>query len=57
MNKAAISICMTIGTIIGGLVPIWLGDASLLDGWSILGGLIGGALGIWIGVKIGKALL
>jgi len=56
MNKTAISVCMTIGTIVGGFVPVWFGDSSLLDGWSILGGLVGGALGIWLGVKLAKLL-
>lgn len=52
----AISICMVIGTIVGGLVPVWFGDSSWFDGWSILGSFIGGVLGIWLGVKLGKLL-
>ena len=56
MNKMVISICMTAGTIVGSLVPMWFGDASWFDGWSILGSLIGGVLGIWLGVKVGKSL-
>ena len=47
---------MTAGTVIGGFVPVWFGDSSLLDGWSILSGLIGGILGVWLGVKLSKAL-
>jgi hypothetical protein len=57
MNKLTITICMSIGTIVGGLVPTWLGDASLLDGWSILGGVVGGIVGIWVGAKINKLFL
>lgn len=56
MNKTVISISMTAGTVLGGFVPVWFGDSSLLDGWSILGGLIGGILGVWLGVKLSKAL-
>lgn len=47
---------MTAGTVLGGFVPVWFGDSSLLDGWSILGGLIGGILGVWLGVKLSRAL-
>lgn len=44
----------TLGGIVGGYAPVLFGDSSLLDGWSILGGLIGGLLGIWLGVKLAK---
>ena len=54
MNKQLLTLMATIGIIIGSYVPILLGDSSLLDGWSILGGVIGGFLGIWVGVKLAK---
>lgn len=44
----------TIGGGIGGYMPVLLADSSVLDGWSILGGLGGGLLGIWLGVKLAK---
>lgn len=56
MNKLTITVCMTIGTILGGLVPALFGDSSLFDGWSILGSVIGGILGIWVGAKVNKLL-
>lgn len=54
MNKLTITVCMSVGSIIGSLLPTWIGDSSLLDGWSILGGVIGGIIGIWVGAKINK---
>ena len=56
MNKLTITVCMTIGTILGGLVPALFGDSSFFDGWSILGSVIGGILGIWVGAKVNKLL-
>ena len=44
----------TVGGAAGSYVPVWFGDSSMLDGWSILGGLIGGLLGIWLGVVLSK---
>lgn len=54
--KTWVMIGMGVGSTVGALVPMLFGDASLLDGWSILGTLVGGILGIWAGYKIGKAL-
>lgn len=56
MNKMAITVCMTIGTLVGSLLPVWFGDTSWFDGWSILGSFIGGVIGIWLGVKVGRML-
>lgn len=56
MNKAIIMISAAVGMTLGSLVPMWFGDANMLDGWSILSGMIGGFVGIWVGVKISKAL-
>ena len=56
MNKTVLTVCMTIGTTIGSFIPVWFGDSSFFDGWSILGGLIGGIAGIWLGVKISKQI-
>lgn len=54
MGKKAISLMAAVGMVAGGSVPLLFGDASLLDGWGILGGLIGGFVGIWLGVWISK---
>jgi hypothetical protein len=54
MNKLTITVFMSIGTIIGSMVPTWVAGASLLGGWSVLGGVIGGIIGIWVGAKINK---
>ena len=43
-----------LGGIVGGYVPVLLGDTEILDGWSILGGMIGGFVGIWLGVVLSK---
>lgn len=47
-------ICMTVGTIIGSILPTWLGDKEPFDVWSIVGGVVGGLAGIWLGVKLSK---
>lgn len=54
--KTWVMIGMGVGSTLGAVVPMLFGDASLLDGWSILGVLVGGMVGIWLGYKIGKAL-
>jgi hypothetical protein len=54
MNKSLLLVMATIGGAIGSYVPVLFGDSSMLDGWSILGGLIGGLLGIWLGVKLSQ---
>lgn len=54
MNKKVLILMATVGGAVGGYIPVLFGDSSLLDGWSILGGLIGGLVGIWLGVKLGK---
>lgn len=56
MNKGLITFMAGIGGAVGSYVPIVLGDAALLDGWSILGGVIGGLVGIWAGVKLAQRL-
>lgn len=47
---------MGVGSAAGAFLPVLLGDASLLDGWSILGTLVGGLAGVWLGYKVGRAL-
>ena len=54
MNKSFLLLMATLGGIAGGYAPVLFGDNSLLDGWSILGGLVGGLLGIWLGVKLAQ---
>lgn len=55
-TKAIVSIGSMVGLTIGGLIPMLFGDQSLLDGWTILGGLIGGLIGIWLGIKVARQL-
>lgn len=50
-TKTLIFIGMTVGSIIGGYVPVLLG-ADLFSFTSIIGNGIGGLLGIWVGYKI-----
>ena len=54
--KAWVMIGMGVGSTLGAFVPMLFGDASFLDGWSILSTFVGGMVGIWLGYKAGKAL-
>jgi hypothetical protein len=54
MNKKVIVFMMALCSGIGSYVPVLLGDSSMLDGWSILGGVVGGFIGIWLGAGISK---
>ncbi|MEO8911402.1 MAG: hypothetical protein ABI303_00310 [Candidatus Saccharimonas sp.] len=47
---------MTVGMTLGAFIPWIFGDHSLLDAWSIWGGLVGGFFGIWAGVKVAKQM-
>lgn len=55
MNKTVMMIMSTLGMTVGGAIPALFG-ASMLGGWSILGGLIGGFVGIWLGVVVSRQL-
>lgn len=52
-SKTLVLIGMTIGSIIGGYVPVLLG-ADLFSFTSLIGNGIGGLLGIWAGYKFSK---
>ncbi|MCL5784757.1 MAG: hypothetical protein M1142_05410 [Patescibacteria group bacterium] len=52
-TKTLVMLGMTIGSIIGGYVPVLFG-ASMLSYTSVLGSGVGGLLGIWAGYKIGQ---
>jgi len=54
MNKKVLLLFATVFSIVGGYVPVLLGDSDPLDGWSILGGLVGGIFGIWLGAVVSK---
>ncbi len=54
MNKRVILLSATICGVLGGYIPVLLGDSDFLDGWTILAGLIGGFVGIWLGVIVSK---
>lgn len=54
MNKSLITFMAGLSGVVGSYIPVLLGDNSLLDGWSVLGGVIGGLIGIWVGVKLAQ---
>lgn len=54
MNKRVILFFATVFSILGGYLPILIGDTELLDGWTILGGFVGGLFGIWLGAYVSK---
>ena len=49
--KTIVMIGMTVGSFIGGYIPVLFG-ASLLSGWSLVGNAIGGIIGIYIAYKL-----
>jgi hypothetical protein len=51
MNKGLLYLCITIGGIVGGYIPVLFG-AGGLSLISILGGTIGSFFGIWLAYKI-----
>jgi hypothetical protein len=53
MSKGFLSFCGCVGGLVGGYIPVLLGqdDFSI---WTIIGGLVGGLLGIYIGVKLSR---
>lgn len=51
MNKAILTIFISVGGIIGGYLPTIFG-ANGFSGWSLLGGTAGSLLGIWIAFKV-----
>jgi len=53
MNKKVLLFFALVFSTVGAYIPVLFGD-SLLDGWSILGGLIGGLFGVWLGVVVSK---
>ncbi|MEO8691626.1 MAG: hypothetical protein ABI397_02465 [Candidatus Saccharimonas sp.] len=55
-TKSIVMIGMTVGMTLGAFIPWIFGDHSLLDAWSIWGGLVGGFFGIWAGVKVAKQM-
>lgn len=53
MDKKVYYIVSSVGTIVGGYIPVLLG-ADGLSPWSILGGLVGGILAIVVVYKISQ---
>jgi hypothetical protein len=51
MNKGMLYLCINIGGMIGGYLPVLFG-AGGLSAISILGSGIGGLLGIWVAYKL-----
>lgn len=50
--KFWITVCVLIGSTIGGFIPALWGDFSLFSGAGIIGSFIGGIIGIWVGYVI-----
>jgi len=53
-TKKAIWICVLVGSIVGGYIPVLLFHSSVFSLVSILGNGVGGFIGIWVGMKIGN---
>jgi hypothetical protein len=53
MNKSVIMFFTIIFGLVGGYLPVFMGD-SIFGIWSVLGGFIGGILGVWLGVIMSK---
>jgi uncharacterized membrane protein YfcA len=56
MNKAIITISLTVFSIVGGYIPYLWGDDNFFGGWSLLLGALGAFFGIWVGVWINKRI-
>ena len=52
-TKALVYIGMTVGSLIGGYLPVLWGNTSILSFTSVLTSGIGAVLGVWIGYTIG----
>ena len=54
-TKTLVFIFMTIGSLIGGYIPVLFGD-SMFSIWSLIWSSAGALIGIWVGFKIGESL-
>jgi uncharacterized membrane protein YeaQ/YmgE (transglycosylase-associated protein family) len=52
-TKAWVTVCVLIGSIIGGYLPVLWGY-SAFSMTSLITSAIGGIVGIWIGLKLGN---
>ena len=50
-DKTFITVCMFVGSAIGGYIPSFFG-VGVFSLWSILASGIGGVLGVWIGFSL-----
>ena len=55
-TKTLVYIGMTVGSILGGYVPVLLWNASVLSYSSVLFSGIGGIVGIVLGLRLGRYL-
>ena len=46
----------TLGGLLGGYIPVWLGHVSAFSMTSLVWGSVGTLAGLVIGIKIGKSL-
>ena len=49
MDKLFIYGGITIGSLVGAYLPVWLFDASALSVMSIIFGIVGSVVGLWLG--------
>ncbi len=56
MTKLLIMIGVTVGSIIGAYIPVWLFGASELSAWSILFGTVGSFVGLWAGYRLAQEI-
>jgi hypothetical protein len=52
VSKATIYIGITIGSIVGAYLPVWLFHASALSPLSLILGFVGAIVGAWLGWKV-----
>ena len=51
MAKLLIYVGITVGSIVGAYVPVWLFGVDPLSLWSIFSSAIGALIGLWFGYK------
>lgn len=56
MTKFLIFLGISIGSIVGAYVPVWLWSADALSLWSIFGSIVGSFVGLWAGFRLSRAL-
>lgn len=52
--KTLVMIGLTLGSLIGGYIPTFLGD-SMFSMWSLIGSTVGGLIGIYVGYRLSSS--